>query len=123
MSITERDIKVLKKTSSKRVRLTFIIIFSFAILFCLVMAAVNLQICRRIAVMEGLTVSQVFSKWVEGISPTRNYSGILLIAMERLQNAMTLVVLAAFSAFCLWVGLSALNRNARILRFIEDRKT
>ena len=102
--------------------MTFIILFSLTILFFLVMATVHLQICRRFAVMEGLTVSQVFSKWVEGISPTRNYSGILLIAMQKLQNAMTDIALAAISAFFLLVGLSALNRNARILRFIEERK-
>jgi hypothetical protein len=86
------------------------------------MAAVNLQICRRFAVMEGFTVPQVFSKWVEGISPKGEYSGTLLIAIQRLQNAMTLIALAAIFAVVLLARLSAWNRNARILRFIEERE-
>ena len=102
--------------------MTLIIFLSLATLFFLIMAAINLQLCRRFAVVEGLTVPQIFSKWVEGISPKRVYSGTLLIAIQRLQMAMTLIVLAAFGVFALIVRLSASSRNARILTFIEERK-
>jgi hypothetical protein len=122
MSITERDIKILKKTSSRSFRLVFAILASSFIVFLLIMAVINLYICSRFALMEGFTISDVFLKWTEGISPSKQYSGTLLIAIQRLQTALTQIALALFCGLILWFKQSASKRNARILTFIEKNK-
>lgn len=68
MSITDRDIKMLRKSASKSYRLLFVISFVFLIVCCFSTAAMNIYLCNRFAQMEGLTVSDVFIKWTEGIS-------------------------------------------------------
>jgi hypothetical protein len=72
--------------------------------------------------MAGSSVGEVFTKWREGISSVELYPGILLMAIQRLQMALTSVVLVIFFGFVLWARLSASNRNSRILEFIEKVK-
>jgi hypothetical protein len=72
--------------------------------------------------MEGLTISDVFLKWTEGISLSKQYSGTFLIAIQRLQTALTQIVLAFLCGLVLWSKESAAKRNARILKFIEEKK-
>ncbi len=120
MSITDRDIKLLRKSASKSYRLLFSISFFLLIVCCLTTAAMNIYLCNRFALMEGLTISDVFAKWTEGISQSGQYSGKLLMAIQRLQTALTVIVLAFLGGIFFLTRHLASQRDARILRFIEE---
>ncbi len=122
MSITEQDIKVLRKTSSKSFRLAFTIMACFLIVVFLITAGLNIYFCHRLALMEGLTITDIFVRWTKGISLSEQYSGKLLSAIQRLQTALTSIVLAIIFGLLLWFKQSASKRNARILRFIEEKR-
>jgi hypothetical protein len=103
--------------------LAFAILGSFLIVFFLTMAGINLHLCIRFALMDGLTISDVFVKWTEGISLSGQYSGRLLMAIQRLQTALTEIALAVICGFVFWFRQLASKRNARILNFIEENLT
>jgi hypothetical protein len=103
--------------------MAFAILMSFLVVFLLTMAGINIHLCNRFALMEGLTISDVFGKWTEGISPSGQYSGKLLIAIQRLQTALTEIAMAIICGFVFWARQLASKRNARILNFIEENLT
>ena len=122
MSITEQDIKALKKTSSKSQQWALFIL-PLMVLFLLTMATLNLSLCHRFASMEGLDISEVFSKWVEGFSITDHYPGTLLMAIQRLETALIEIFLVILFGFLFWTRKSSFKRNARLLKFIEGRES
>jgi hypothetical protein len=122
MSMSERDIKALRKTSSRGFRLACTIGMSLVIILFLILTAINMWLCHRFAVQAGLTVVEVFSKWMVGISASEAYLGISLLAIQRLQMALTSVAVAIILGLTLWGLLSTSKRNARILKFLEESK-
>lgn len=122
MSISEGDIKALRKTSSRRFRLACTIGISLVITLFLITAVIDIWLCHRFAVQAGLTVVEVFSKWIAGISASEGDLGILLLAIQRLQMALISLAVAIILGLTLWGLLSASHRNARILKFLEENK-
>ena len=122
MSITQKDIKILRRMSSTSSRSVVFISISLMIIFFLILAAINFRLCQRFALADGLTVSEVFSQWLEGISPSELYSGKLLLAIQRLQAALTQIAVAIIFGLVLWAQQSSALRNARILKFIEENE-
>lgn len=121
MSITEQDIKALKQGTSKRFRVITLIVMPLTIIILLCVGILNFLLCYRFATMAGLSVSQVFEKWIEGIDLSQQYSGVLIMALQRLQTGLTQIILAIFFVFLLWAQQSITKRNARILKFIEEK--
>lgn len=123
MSISESDIKALRKTSSRGFRLACTIGISLVITLFLIATVINIWLCYRFAVQAGFTVAEVFSKWIIGISESEVYLGILVLSIQRLQMALTSLAVAMILGLALWGLLSTSNRNARILKFLEENKT
>ncbi|MGO9021680.1 MAG: hypothetical protein ACLQVJ_25365 [Syntrophobacteraceae bacterium] len=117
----DRDIKWLKKTTSKNHLLAFYAFYSFGIVSMLVIAAINFRSCHYLANSQGLTVLGVFAKWLHGISPSEFYSGRLLIAISTLANALMQIGLAIVFGVFFFTQRSVLRRNIRILNCIEGR--
>ena len=122
MSISESDIKALRKTSSRGFRLAWTIGISLVITLFLIATVIHMWLCHRFAVQAGLTVVGVFSKWIAGISASEVDLGILLLAIQRLQMALISLAVAIILGVTLWGLLSTANRNARILKFLEENK-
>jgi len=123
MSISENDIKALRKTSSRGFRLACSIGISLVITLFLIATVIHMWLCYRFAVQAGFSVVEVFSKWIVGISEPEVYLGILLLAVQRLQMALTSLAVAMILGLTLWGLLATSNRNARILKFLEENKT
>jgi hypothetical protein len=121
MSISESDIKALRRTSSRGFRLACIIGISLVITLFLMATVVNMWLCHRLAAQAGVTVAEVFSKWIAGISASELHIGILLLAIQRLQMALTSLAVAVVLGLTLWGLLSTAGRNARILKFLEEK--
>jgi hypothetical protein len=122
MSLTKQDIKVLSQTSTKLFRLACTIGMSLVIIVFLAGAVNNIRLCHRFAVLSGLTVGQVFSTWIKGISEPKAHIEIVLLAVQRLQMALGSLAIVALLAVALWVLLSTSYRNARILKALKIRK-
>ncbi len=123
MGIYERDIKALRQTSSATSRIVSCSVLSLMIILLLVLAMLNFRLSYQFGSLVGLTISDVFQKWLEGLSTSGVYSGKLLLAIQRLQTALTQIALAVIFGLVLWIRESTSKRNARILKFIEERKT
>jgi hypothetical protein len=122
MSLTKQDIKVLTQTSSKLFRLSCTIGIVVVMLVFLAGAVNNIWICRHYAAQGGITVGQVFNKWIKGVSVSESHLELVLLAMQRLQMALGSFVVALLLAVALWVLLSTSYRNARILKALKIRK-
>jgi predicted membrane-bound spermidine synthase len=120
MSLDESDIKALRRTSSTGFRLACTIGMSLVITLFLMATVVNMWLCHRLAARAGVTVIEVFSKWIAGISASEAYLGILLLAIQRLQMALTSLAVVGILGLTLWGLLSTASRNARILKFLEE---
>lgn len=120
-AVTEQDIKSLKKTSSKSMRLTLGIIFLLFFLLLLAVGLVNLRLCARFSDMAGTNMRGVIQGWFAGIDISREYSGAYSKAMERWVTAITEFALAGYVALVFVLTTKVANRNARILRFIQEK--
>jgi len=121
--ITEKDIRVLQKSQSKAVRLTTLIMFPFAVTFMVAVGGINLYLCSHYSSMAGISVADVIRGWFAGIDTSANYSGMYLKAMERWVTAITQFAAACAMAFMFAAARRASRRNARILRFIEEKSS
>jgi hypothetical protein len=122
MSLSERDMKALRRTGSGGFRVAWTIGIAVVITLFLIAAAINMWLCQRFAVHVGLTAVGVFGRWVEGISASEVHLAILLLAIQRLQMALTSLAVAAILGLTLWGLRSTSKRNARILKFLEENK-
>jgi hypothetical protein len=122
MGITKRDIKVLTQTSSKQFRLACTLGLALVILIFLVGAVNNIRLCHRFAAMAGLTVAEVFSTWIKGVSESQASLETVLLATQRLQMALISLAVVALLAVALWTLLSTSNRNARILESLKGKR-
>lgn len=122
MSLTERDIKSLKDTTSKGYRLFIFIFFPIATITLLCAGIFNFLLSHRFATMEGLSILRVFEIWWEGISLSQQYSGGLIHSIGRLQSGLTNICFFFVGIFVLLAMRIKISRDARILKFIEENK-
>jgi hypothetical protein len=122
MGITKHDLKVLRQTSSKLFRLGCITGTAVVSIIFLAGAVNNIGLCRRFAAMAGLTVREVFSRWITGVSVSDAHLEMVLLATQRLQMALISVVVVALLAVALWALLTTSYRNARILKSLKGKK-
>jgi hypothetical protein len=122
MSLTKQDIKVLNQTSSKLFRLACSIGIGVVMLVFFAGAVNNILICQRFAVQGGITVGEVFSKWITGVSASEPRLELVLLAQQRLQMALGSFVVVLLLAVALWALLSTSYRNARIMKALKLKK-
>jgi hypothetical protein len=122
MGITKHDIKVLKQTSTKEFRWACTLGLGVAILVFLTGAVNNIRLCRGFAAMARLTVAEVFSTWIKGVSESQPSLETVLLATQRLQMALIWLAVVAILAVALWALLTTSHRNARILESLKGTK-
>jgi len=122
MGITKRDIKVLKQTSSKQFRLACTIGIALAIMVFLIGAVNNIRLWHGFGALAGLTVGQVFSTWIKGVSESQASLEIVLLATQRLQMALISLAVVAILVVALWALLTTSTRNARILESLKGKR-
>jgi hypothetical protein len=120
-TITEQDIKALRKSQSKAVRLTTLIMIPLMFAVMVVVGGINLYFCSRFSDMAGMSMVEVIRGWFAGIDTSAQYSGMYLKAMERWETSIMDFTVAGFAVLMFVVGRRASKRNARILRFIEEK--
>ena len=120
-TITEDDIKALRKSQSKAVRITTLTTIPFAFVFMIVSGCVNLHLCARFSSMAGISMAEVIRGWFAGIDISKEYSGIYLTALERWETSILQFAMAGFAAIMFVVARRTSKRNARLLRFIEEK--
>ncbi|MCX6991866.1 MAG: hypothetical protein NT011_01860 [Kiritimatiellaeota bacterium] len=122
ISITEKDLRVLRKRTSKGTRIAVMIAFPVVIVFNVVAGIINFHLSARFASFVDLTFPQVIQKWFEGTSVTEQYTGIFLKAIERWTTGLIQITFAVFFAVLLISTLKRIARERRILAFIEENR-
>ncbi|MCC7145590.1 MAG: hypothetical protein IT443_04020 [Phycisphaeraceae bacterium] len=119
--VTEKDLKYLRKSTSKVGKWAVMIVFPVA--SCLMFAAGigNIRLCSRFAKMADMTLGEVIQASFQDINVYERYTGFFLRAVDRLQAGVLAIAGGIFIAICFWVCLHTAKRNARILKFIESR--
>lgn len=116
-TLTEADVNALRRSGSKAVRITLL---AFA-LFLFVVGVINLVLCSRFAGLADTTMIEVIRGWFAGVDTSATYSGVYLKAMDRWVTGITELVLAGFLALAWVFARRDAMRNARILKFIEEK--
>jgi len=84
------------------------------------MAILNFVLSSWIAEKLGLSFIQIIEKWIEGISISKEYSGIFLKAIERWETGLLELTVALFILLFFVFWLQQVRREKRILQFIEE---
>ena len=94
-------------------------IMVFAPIFLLIMTILNFYLASKIGMKEGYDLISLFKSWEAGIEASKQYSGIYLMAIERLEMAILL-----FGVTLIW-GIAAVKvrvtrqRNRRIVEILK----
>jgi hypothetical protein len=71
--------------------------------------------------MAGMSMAEVIRGWFAGIDTSAQYSGMYLKAMEMWEKSIMRFMEAGFALLMFVDARRVSNRNARILRFIEQK--
>lgn len=86
--ISEKDIKELKFFNTKFAK--FVYYFTIFIpIFFLIMGGLNLKLASNFGNNAGYSLGDLINTWSAGIDLHKNYSGLYLKALERLQTSLT----------------------------------
>jgi hypothetical protein len=117
--ITETDIKGLRRSTSRSTRVVLLVAFCVCILAVAVCGTLNLRLAHRYAQASGSSLAGMF---IDDVDIRRDYPGTYLIAYERLGVSVMEFVATMIALVQLILAWSVMNRNARILRFIEQHR-
>lgn len=116
--ITPKDIEALRKRSKRS--LPFFL-FGMAC-FYLIVGLWNLRLCARAAQLDGMDLSAVFDGWIEGADALASYSGLYLMALERLTiGILQLGLVVPFVIGGIGLAQSS-RRNRRLIAYIEAKE-
>jgi hypothetical protein len=91
----------------------------FALLFFLVMILLNLNLASKIGAREGHSLLALFKSWIAGIDAKAQYSGIYLLAMERLQAALMLFSLVILFTVYIYIYRKERKHKRRIIEILK----
>ena len=116
--ITDSDIKALRryKTRSGKIANWMIVI---APIFLFVVGILNLYLASKIGSNEGYSLWALFQSWIEGINVNKQYSGLYLTAMERLETALLQFGLSLIFSITVYGHHKTRRMNARILETLK----
>ncbi|MDD5679259.1 MAG: hypothetical protein PHW60_14905 [Kiritimatiellae bacterium] len=120
MKLPEKDIRDLRKRTSRLACVVPMIVIPLVIVMNLAVAIINFTLSARIAETLGLSFIQIIEKWIEGISVSKEYSGIFLKAVERWETGLLQLTVAFFILLFFVFWLQRVGREKRILQFIEE---
>jgi len=114
------DLRYLKRSQSRSAKIGGWVL---AVVACVltVGAILNIRLAARLAAMQGIGFQELLYQWFQGVQVDAQYSGLFLFAMNRLQMGVLGLAYGILLAI-LFCGYSkSIQRNKRILKFIEDR--
>ena len=118
--IAEKDIRALRMNSSKKWRIIRFIVFFFATALMIVVGMFNLYFCSRYSDLGGVSMRSVIRDWFAGVDTTAQYSGLYLKAVQRWTTAILQFSSAGIIMLLDALSRGAANRDARILKSIEE---
>ena len=120
--ITEKDMRRLRRSASRRNRAVLIVGLSLMSLVLGVCGTLNLIRAHRYAQACGTTLAGLIRDDTAGFDIDRVYPGTYVRALDRYAGGMlelAVVLCLVVQAVCSW---ALLNRNARILNALESHK-
>ena len=123
MEITQKDIKYLERITSKKYSRIALICLAFIAVSMLTTGVLNIYLAIDIAHKIGLSFKEFIAKWLEGVSSTKQYSGISIISYQRLQIGITQIILRFCMAIVSIFKIKDFKRQRRILKFIKRHIT
>jgi predicted membrane-bound mannosyltransferase len=120
-TITEEDVKALRKAQSKAARLMGLIMIPLFVGLLVVCGVINLYFCSRFAHGAGMSMAEFIRSWFSDIDVSQTYAGMYVKALEVWGNAIIELTVAGLGAFMFVIARKVAKRNARILKFIEDK--
>ncbi|MFC1451906.1 hypothetical protein ACFLSJ_01015 [Verrucomicrobiota bacterium] len=122
--ITERDIRFLSRARSKTTIRFANGALAFALLTCIVVGILNLNLAAKYARVEGMSFGELVNAWTDGWDSQKHYSGVYCRANERLCTGLMQMVLALCFVLPVWIGANVRwARHRRILAFIEEARS
>jgi hypothetical protein len=122
MTAEETDIKKLRTISSRRSRITIFMALPLLLVF-LGCAVSNFLISARYADRAGMTMSEIVDGCLAGFSISKQYSGAYLKALAFFENGVFLVIFSVYGALMVTLALKRQSWSARILKYLEERKS
>ena len=97
------------------------IVVPLGIMIFVVVGVINLHFCSRFAELAGMNMAEIIRSWFHGIDISAQYSGKFLKALERWDTAIIEFSVPGIMALMTVSARQAMKRNARILKFIEEK--
>jgi len=116
--LTERDKTYFSRFTEGRARLTLWVV-GVATVFLFLIAVLNFRLAHSIGQREGYTFGSLFKSWVNGFSPNVEYSGIYLLALQRLEAGFLNLGLVTIFIVGLVTYKIELNRNKRLIEILK----
>ena len=117
--ISEREIKNLRRHTSKRMMLLNISLFGLFMSVLLVCGAHELYEASRLAHEEVLSLSQVIRDWHSGVSSTKQYSGVHILALSHWEYSLILLLVSVFIGCQFFTGFYIRRRNLQLLELLD----
>lgn len=114
------DLRYLKRSQSRSAKIGGWVL---AVVACVltVGAILNIRLAARLAAMQGIGFQELLYQWFQGVQVDAQYSGLFLFAMNRLQMGVLGLAYGILLAILFCAYSKSIQRNKRILKFIEDR--
>lgn len=113
------DIKHLKRSQTRSAKIG---IWFLPVVACVLIVGgvLNIHLGSKFGAMQGVGLGELFRQWFQGIQIDAQYSGVFLMAVTRFQMGITGFVYGVLVAVFSYFYGKSVQRNKRILKFIED---
>lgn len=122
MKLTDKDITVLRRQTSRRTVLTIKIAIPAMIILNVIAGVLNLRFSSFFASLAGTTFRDVIAQWFNGIDVNAQYSGLFIKATERWTTSLMQFTVAIIFTIMLAVTLRRIARERRTLAFIDETR-
>jgi len=120
--MTDKDIMVLRRQTSRRTVLTIKIAIPAMILLNVIAGVLNLRLSSRFASLAGTTFRDVIAQWFAGIDVNGQYPGLFVKATERWTTSLMQFAVAIIFTIMIAVTLKRIARDKRTLAFIDETR-
>ena len=118
--ISKQEIKFLKRHETQWGRFGhYVAVFVPAFLFAV--GLFNLRLAAMWGAVEGMSLSDVFSHWLQGFDTGQNYSGAYITAVSRISAAALDFAAAFFFVFYLWIDRRQSKLNQKIVKALTKK--
>jgi len=113
------DLRYLKRSQSRSGKIGAWVLGALACVFA-VGGILNIRLASRLAAMQATGFQELLYQWFQGVQIDAQYSGLFLFAMNRLQMGVIGLAYGILLAIVFCGYTKSIQRNRRILRFIDE---